>query len=107
MIDKTTTLIEFDPAEFLDCPESAQAYIDEAVATGDAAFITESLGVVAKAKGMSELASQTGLSRETLYRTLSRRGNPNLNTLLSITKALGVSVTVGAQTQSMKMEHVI
>lgn len=93
MINNTATLAEFDPAEFLDCAESAQAYIDEAVATGDAAFITESLGVIAKAKGMTDLAIKTGLSRETLYRTLSKKAHPNLNTLLSITKALGISVT--------------
>ncbi len=102
MINNTATLAEFDPIDFLDCAESAQAYIDEAVATGDAAFITESLGVVAKARGMTDLATKTSLSRETLYRTLSKRGNPNLNTLLSITKALGVTITIGIPTQTAK-----
>ena len=100
MINNSATLTELDPAEFLDCPASVQAYIDEAVATGDAAFIMQSLGVIAKAKGMTELASKTGLARETLYRTLSKKGNPHLNTLLLITKALGVSVTVGMPTQT-------
>lgn len=96
MTKNTALLAEFDPVEYLDSPESIQAYIDEAVATGDAAFISQSLGVVAKAKGMTELADETGLSRETLYRTLSKRGNPNLKTLLAITSALGVSVKLGS-----------
>ena len=91
MAKNTAILAEFDPVEYLDCPESIQAYIDEAVATGDAAFISESLGVVAKARGMTDLATKTGLSRETLYRTLSPKGNPNLKTLLAIINALGLT----------------
>ncbi|EHC7291008.1 putative addiction module antidote protein [Vibrio parahaemolyticus] len=91
MTKNTAILAEFDPAEYLDNPESIQAYINEAVATGDAAFISESLGVVARAKGMTDLATQTGLSRETLYRTLSQKGNPNLKTLLAIVSALGLT----------------
>ncbi|MGI3093939.1 addiction module antidote protein [Vibrio diabolicus] len=91
MSKNTAMLAEFDPAEYLDSPESIQAYINEAVETGDAAFISESLGVVARARGMTDLASQTGLSRETLYRTLSSKGNPSLKTLLSIVAALGLS----------------
>lgn len=89
-------LDDFDPADYLDNAESIQAYIDEAVATGDAAFISQSLGVIARAKGMNTLAEETGLSRETLYRTLSVKGNPNLKTLISITNALGVSVKLGS-----------
>ncbi|MGC7856040.1 addiction module antidote protein [Vibrio anguillarum] len=77
-----TRLDDFDPADYLDNAESIQAYIDEAVATGDAAFISQSLGVIARAKGMNTLAEETGLSRETLYRTLSVKGNPNLKTLI-------------------------
>lgn len=94
MSNKTVSLTTFDPVDYLDCPESIQAYINEAVDTGDAAFIAESLGVVAKAQGMANLAERTGLSRETLYRTLSKKGNPNLKTLLSIMGALGLSFNV-------------
>ncbi len=96
MIDKLNELDDFDPVEFLDCPEAVQAYIDEAVKTGDAAFIVDSLGVVARAKGMTELATKTGLSRETLYRTLSNKGNPTLKSLLPILNALELSLTIGA-----------
>tara|TARA_Y100000588_G_C14147076_1_gene878838 strand:+ start:20 stop:331 length:312 start_codon:yes stop_codon:yes gene_type:complete len=94
-------LEDFDPAEFLDSPESIQAYIDEAVETGNPAFISDALGVIARAKGMSELAKTTGLSRETLYRTLSSKGNPNLKTLLAIISALGVSLTLGQKQQAI------
>lgn len=88
-------LDDFDPAEYLDGPDAIQAYIDEAVGTGNPAFISDALGVVARAKGMSDLAKNTGLSRETLYRTLSSKGNPNLKTLLAIVGALGVSLNLG------------
>ncbi|OOE95965.1 addiction module antidote protein [Salinivibrio sp. AR640] len=85
----------FDPAELLDNQEALQAYLDEAVQTGDPAFITDALGVIARAKGMADIAKQTGLSRETLYRTLSQKGNPNLKTLIAIVNALGVELRLG------------
>ncbi|WP_283130147.1 addiction module antidote protein [Enterovibrio norvegicus] len=83
-------LAEFDPAEYLDSDEVIQYFIDEAVATCDVAFIASSLGVVAKAKGMTKSAKETGLSIECLYRALSENGNPNLKTLLAVSKALNV-----------------
>lgn len=85
----------FDPAEFLDNQEALQAYLDEAVQTGDPAFIADALDVIARAKGMADIAKQTGLSRETLYRTLSQKGNPNLKTLMAIVNALGVELRLG------------
>lgn len=85
-------LKEFDPAQYLKTPEDYRLYMAQAMDTGDAGFIAESLGVIARAKGMAELASDTGLSRGTLYRTLSSSGNPNLKTLLSILDALGLKV---------------
>ncbi|OOE80924.1 putative addiction module antidote protein [Salinivibrio sp. ML198] len=85
----------FDPAAFLNNQEALQAYLDEAVQTGDPAFIADALGVVARAKGITDIAKQTGLSRETLYRTLSQKGNPNLKTLMAIVDALGVELRLG------------
>ena len=93
-------IIDFDPAEYLDNDEAIQSYIDEAVATGHAGFIADSLGVVARAKGMSYLAKTTGLSRESLYRSLSENGNPNLKTLLAVCSALGVTINIGQQPPS-------
>ena len=92
-------ITDFDPAEFLDSEEAIQHYINEAVATGHAGFIADSLGVIARAKGMSNLAKETGLSRESLYRSLSEDGNPNLKTLLAVCKALGVSMNIGKPLQ--------
>ncbi|WP_263079856.1 putative addiction module antidote protein [Endozoicomonas sp. Mp262] len=88
-------ITNFDPAEYLDDDEAIQHYIDEAVATGHAGFIADSLGVVARAKGMSDLAKATGLSRESLYRALSEQGNPSLKTLLVVCAALGITLKIG------------
>ena len=92
-------ITDFDPAEYLDDDEAIQNYIDEAVATGHAGFIADSLGAVARAKGMSNLAKATGLSRESLYRSLSEQGNPNLKTLLVVCAALGITLNIGKSVQ--------
>jgi probable addiction module antidote protein len=75
------TLTTFDPAEGLTS--------DEAVA----GFMEEALGVVARAKGMTQIANETGLSREQLYRSFSQTGNPTLKTTIAVMKALGVALT--------------
>lgn len=90
-------LTDFDPAEYLDNDEAIQHYIDEAVETGHAGFIADSLGVIARAKGMTSLANITGLSRESLYRSLSENGNPNLKTLLAVSSALNVTLKLGGK----------
>ena len=87
MKEKLTT---FDPAEYLTTDEGITYFMADAFETGDAAYIAHSVGVVARAKGMSELARQTGLSCEQLYRSFSEEGNPTLRTLLAVMKALGV-----------------
>lgn len=86
-------LITFDPAEMLTSDDAIAAFVADAFETEDAAYIAHALGVVAKAKGMTQLAAETGLSREQLYRSLGDNGNPTLKTLLSVTKALGISLT--------------
>jgi len=65
----------------------------EAFETGDTGYIAHALGVVARAKGMTQIASQTGLSREQLYRSFSGSGNPTLKTTIAVMKALGVELT--------------
>jgi probable addiction module antidote protein len=84
----------FDPAAFLDGEDAIAAYLDEALETGDAAFIADALGVVARARGMTRMARDTGLSRESLYRALSPTGNPELTTLLRVIHALGLHLSV-------------
>jgi probable addiction module antidote protein len=90
----TESFSSFDPAEALDSFEAIKVFMEDAFETGDASHIAAALGVVARAKGMTELAAKTGLSREQLYRTLSADGNPTLKTTLSIMKAMGLSLTV-------------
>jgi len=80
---------DFDPAEMLDSDEAVEIFLTEAMATGDAKLIAAALGVVARAKGMSKIASQTGLAREHLYKCLSETGNPTLETTVAVLKAMG------------------
>lgn len=86
----------FDPADALDSDEAIEVFICDAFETGDAAFIATALGVVARAKGLTELAAKTGLSREQLYRSLSTNGNPTLKTTLAVMKAMGFSLGIAA-----------
>ena len=85
----TTETRSFDPAAYLDSPETMLAYLDGAFADGDAGEIADALGVVARARGMSQLAEKTGLTRQALYKALSSDGNPELATVLKVIRALG------------------
>lgn len=86
-------LYDYDPAAALDSPEAIAIFMADAFETGDAAYIAKAVGVVARAKGMSEIARETGLSREQLYRSFSEKGNPTLKTTLAVMRALGVDMT--------------
>ena len=90
MIEKLTT---FDPAAALVNDEEIAFFMADAFETGDSAYIAKALGVVARAKGMTEIAQKTGLSREQLYRSFSERGKPTLNTTLAVMRALGIDMT--------------
>ena len=90
MAKKLTT---YDPAEDLTSDKAIAIFMAEALQTNDAGYIAHALGVVARAKGMAEIASQTGLSREQLYRSFSENGNPTLKTTLAVMKALGIALT--------------
>jgi probable addiction module antidote protein len=67
--------------------------MSEALATEDPAFIADALGVVARARGMSEIARESGLSRESLYRALSPDGNPEFNTILRVVRSMGLRLS--------------
>jgi probable addiction module antidote protein len=84
---------DFDPAEYLTSTEAIAAFMADAFETNDAGYIANALGVVARAKGMAQIAGETGLSREQLYRSFSERGNPTLKTTLAVMKALGIDLT--------------
>ncbi|MBI2883137.1 MAG: putative addiction module antidote protein [Candidatus Methylomirabilis oxyfera] len=87
-----TKTIPYDVAEQLRTPEEMAAYLDAwlAEAPEDAASIARALGDIARAKGMSQVARDAGLSRESLYKALSESGNPTFATVLKVAKALGL-----------------
>ena len=90
MTEKLTT---YDSAEDLTSDTAIATFMAEAFASGDPGYIAHALGVVARAKGMAQIARQTGLSREQLYRSFSENGNPTLKTTIAVMKALGIELT--------------
>lgn len=88
-------------------PNSAALYLEEALAAGDAAAFKLALRNVAEARlgGMSALSERAGLNRESLYRALSKRGNPTLQTLTRVMQALGLRISVTAETMSPQSER--
>ena len=89
----TTKTTLYGPAEDLISDAGIATFMAEAFATEDPNYIAHALGVVARAKGMAQIAKQTGLSREQLYRSLGANGNPTLKTTIAVMKALGVELT--------------
>lgn len=85
-----TTL--WDPSEYLDSPASIAAYLEAAFEDGDPALIAAALGDIARAMGMTQLASRAGVTREALYKALSATGDPRLSTFLGVMKALGITL---------------
>ena len=87
---KVERLTKYDPAEDLGSDEAIAIFMAEAFATNDVGYISHALGVVARAKGMAQIAEQTGLS-------FSEKGNPTLKTTLAVMKALGIGLTAKVQ----------
>lgn len=87
-----TQTVAYDVAEQLRTPEEMAAYLDAWLtdAPDDAAGIARALGDIARAKGMTQVARDSGLSRESLYKALSENGNPSFATVLKVAKALGL-----------------
>ncbi len=86
----TLETARYDTADYLDSPEAIAAYIEAVFEDGDPALIAHALGVVARARGMSQVARDAGLSRESLYRALGSGGNPEFATVVRVLKALGL-----------------
>ncbi|WP_027059351.1 addiction module antidote protein [Mesorhizobium loti] len=85
--------VPFDPAEHLGSAEGQAELLADAFATGDPSYIANALGIVARARGMTAVAKEAGVTREALYKALRPDGDPRLSTLLGVTKALGVKIT--------------
>ncbi|MGA3344907.1 MAG: addiction module antidote protein [Terracidiphilus sp.] len=86
----------WDPSEYLESPESIAAYLEAAFEDGDPVLIAAALGDIARAMGMTQLASRAGVTREALYKALSATGDPRLSTFLGVMKALGIKLTPSA-----------
>jgi probable addiction module antidote protein len=89
-----TKTVPFDPAEFLTSEAAIIAYLEDALADSDPSAIAEAVGVVARARGMTKVAKESGLGRESLYKSLASDGNPELGTIVAVLKALGLRLSV-------------
>jgi probable addiction module antidote protein len=95
---KTTTTL-YDVAEHLRTPEEMAAYLEACIeeADGDAAFIAKALGDIARAQGMTQVARDSGLSRESLYKALSGERSPSFDTILKVVTALGLKLSASVR----------
>jgi probable addiction module antidote protein len=93
-----TRTVDYDVAEQLRTPEEMAAYLDAWLteAPDDIAGIARALGDIARAKGMSQVAKDAGLSRESLYKALSENGNPSFSTIMKVTQVLGIRLHAGS-----------
>ncbi|MCY3986178.1 MAG: putative addiction module antidote protein [Candidatus Dadabacteria bacterium] len=98
--DVCTKTLEWDAADYLDDPEEVVAYLEAAFEDGDSRVITSVLGDIARAKGMTAVAAKAGVGRESLYKALSRDGNPAFASVLSVMKAMGLRLHPVAEDQT-------
>lgn len=85
---------KWDASKYLNSQEEMFEYLNACMETGDAKLIQSAIGDIAKAQGMSEIAQQAGVGRESLYKSLSDTGNPSFKTILNVIHALGGNLTV-------------
>lgn len=93
-------ILDYDPAASLTSPEAVEFFVNDALDTGDAAYIVHALGVAARAKGMTKIATETGLAREALYRSFSEDGNPSLKSTIAVLKSLGFQLNIRRTTEA-------
>ena len=86
----------FDPAKYLDSDEAVAEYLTAIIEDHDPALLAAALGDIARARGMSQVARDAGLSRESLYKSLSGEGNPEFATVMKVIKALGIELHASA-----------
>ncbi len=94
MAQKKTETRAWDVAEHLETEADMAAYLDSALEDGDASLVVAALGDIARVKGMSQIARDAGLGRESLYKALSTTGNPEFATILKVVRALGLQFHV-------------
>ena len=91
---KVTTTQPWDVVDYLETEDDMVAYLNAALEDGDLALIVAALGDIARAKGMAQVASEAGLGRESLYKSLSPTGNPEFATILKVLNTLGLQLHV-------------
>ena len=98
---------KWDPSEHIRDDADAAAYIEAALEDGDHRVVTAVLGDIARAKGMTLIARETGMGRESLYKSLSSDGNPEFATVLKVMRALGIRLraTVAGDTEQIAGRH--
>jgi len=89
----TTKTLPFDPAEHLADPADQVELLTDALATGNAAYIANALGTIARARGMSDVARGAGVTREALYKSLTKKGDPKLTTFMSVLRTMKIQLT--------------
>jgi len=82
----------YDAAEYLESVEDMAAYLEAALEDGEPTVVVKALGTIARARGMSQIARDTGLGRESLYKALSPEGNPGFATVMKVVRALGLKL---------------
>jgi probable addiction module antidote protein len=91
-VKERVTFARYDAAEYLKTEKDMLAYLQACAEEGDAALIAAALGDIARARGMQKLAEQTGISRQGLYKALSKDGDPSFSTITKVARALGVPI---------------
>lgn len=89
-------ILPWDASEHLETKEDIAAYLEAALEDADPALVVAALGDIARSRGMTNIARETGLGRESLYKALSSEGNPEFATVLKVLKALGLRLQVVA-----------
>lgn len=102
MVAPTTT--PYDASEFLGSADAQAELLNDALRSGNPAYVASALGIIAKAMGMSELARRTGIKRQSLYAALDETGNPTLETFFSVLKAFGVVLQAEAAAREAAQE---
>jgi probable addiction module antidote protein len=97
-----TTTSAYDVSDYLRTPEDMAAYLEACIeeADGDAAFIAKALGDIARAQGMTQVARDAGLSRESLYKALSGERSPSFDTILKVVSALGLKLSASVRQEA-------
>jgi probable addiction module antidote protein len=92
-----TRTLPFDAAEHLADPVDQAELLTDALATGNAAYIANALGTIARARGMSAVARGAGVTREALYKSLNRKGDPKLTTFIGVLKTMKIQLTASVE----------